>query len=63
MLTMSTMDAKEERDLIENELTYIGFTIIYDPPRPNVLKAVKQLDSAGIFPIMITFTIWLRAEL
>ncbi|MHA2403305.1 MAG: cation-translocating P-type ATPase, partial [Candidatus Kariarchaeaceae archaeon] len=48
------LDSKEIRDFIESDLTYIGFAIIYDPPRPGVLQAVNDLDSAGIFPIMIT---------
>ncbi len=47
-------DKEDEREFIENKLTYIGFTIIYDPPRPGVSTAVSTLDSAGIFPIMIT---------
>ncbi|MHA2030260.1 MAG: cation-translocating P-type ATPase, partial [Candidatus Kariarchaeaceae archaeon] len=48
------VDLADEREEIESGLTYIGFTIIYDPPRPGVLKAVNELDEAGIFPIMIT---------
>ncbi len=47
-------DRSEERDFVEKDLTYIGFTIIYDPPRPGVKEAVNELDNAGIFPIMIT---------
>ncbi|MHA2249552.1 MAG: cation-translocating P-type ATPase [Candidatus Kariarchaeaceae archaeon] len=47
-------DKEEERAFIEDNLTFIGFSIIYDPPRPGVSKAVHNLDSAGIFPIMIT---------
>ncbi len=45
---------KDEREFIENDLTYIGYMIIYDPPRPGAKVAVASLDSAGIFPIMIT---------
>ncbi|MCH8909006.1 MAG: cation-transporting P-type ATPase, partial [Candidatus Heimdallarchaeota archaeon] len=47
-------DAVEERKIVESDLQYIGFAIIYDPPRPGVKNAVKDLDAAGIFPIMIT---------
>ncbi len=43
-----------ERDFFERDLTYIGFTVIHDPPRTGVKDAVANLDSAGIFPIMIT---------
>ncbi len=45
---------EEEREWMENELVLIGFVCLLDPPRPNVKIAVKKLDSAGIFPIMIT---------
>jgi len=47
-------DPIKEREIVESELQYIGFSIIYDPPRPGVKKAVEDLDAAGIFPIMIT---------
>ncbi|MCH8908025.1 MAG: cation-transporting P-type ATPase, partial [Candidatus Heimdallarchaeota archaeon] len=50
--TFTTLE--QERDFIENELTYIGFAVIHDPPRPGVKKAVAELDDAGIFPVMIT---------
>ena len=50
----STSVELEDRESIETNLTFIGFTIIYDPPRPGVKEAVAQLDKAGIFPIMIT---------
>jgi Ca2+-transporting ATPase len=45
---------RKEREQYESGLTYIGFTVIYDPPRPGAKQAVADLDSAGIFPIMIT---------
>ncbi|OLS23069.1 MAG: Calcium-transporting ATPase 1 [Candidatus Heimdallarchaeota archaeon LC_2] len=48
------VDLEGEREMIETDLIYNGFTIIYDPPRPGVLRAVQELDEAGIFPIMIT---------
>lgn len=50
----SMRNKREERTFIEKDLTYIGFMVIYDPPRPGAREAVAQLDSAGIFPIMIT---------
>ncbi|MHA2249553.1 MAG: cation-translocating P-type ATPase [Candidatus Kariarchaeaceae archaeon] len=43
-----------EREYLEQNLTYIGFAVIHDPPRPGVKNAVDTLDDAGIFPIMIT---------
>ncbi|MCE7734353.1 MAG: cation-transporting P-type ATPase [Candidatus Heimdallarchaeota archaeon] len=48
------VDLEGEREMVESDLIYNGFTIIYDPPRPGVLRAVNELDKAGIFPIMIT---------
>jgi len=47
-------DEAAEREKAESDLIYIGFAVIYDPPRPRVYDAVADLDSAGIFPIMIT---------
>ncbi len=47
-------DLVEERKRIESDLTYLGYTVILDPPRPGVKEAVAKLDSAGIFPVMIT---------
>ena len=47
-------DINEERKLVEQGLTYIGFACILDPPRPGVKNAVQKLDDAGIFPVMIT---------
>ncbi|MCY3411895.1 MAG: cation-transporting P-type ATPase [Candidatus Heimdallarchaeota archaeon] len=47
-------DMDSERELAESKLSYVGFAVIYDPPRPGVSDAVKDLDNAGIFPIMIT---------
>ncbi len=47
-------DAIEEREWMENNLTFIGFACLLDPPRPGVKEAVAKLDQAGIFPIMIT---------
>jgi len=45
---------EDERGFFETEMTYIGFAVIFDPPRPGVRGAVKQLDNASVFPIMIT---------
>lgn len=47
-------DIEKERSNLEQYLTYVGFVVIYDPPRMGVADAVNDLDSAGIFPIMIT---------
>ncbi|MFW9853636.1 MAG: cation-translocating P-type ATPase [Candidatus Thorarchaeota archaeon] len=44
----------EERDLIEEGLSYLGFVSILDPPRERVNDSVVETISAGITPIMIT---------
>lgn len=44
----------EERDVIENDLSYLGFVSILDPPRKRVDKSVEETIQAGITPIMIT---------
>ncbi|MBQ6569752.1 MAG: cation-translocating P-type ATPase, partial [Clostridia bacterium] len=41
-------------DRIESGLTFMGLIGLIDPPRPEALKAIKQCESAGIRPIMIT---------
>jgi len=42
------------RELTENNLTYLGFACIVDPPRLGVKEAVEDCHSAGINVIMIT---------
>lgn len=38
----------------ENHLCFIGLTAMIDPPREEVIEAVKKCTQAGIKPIMIT---------
>lgn len=45
---------KEDRDHLEQNLIFLGFVGIYDPPRPEVESAIKEAKSAGIQPIMVT---------
>ena len=42
------------REQTENNLTYLGFACIVDPPRLGVKEAVQDCHSAGINVIMIT---------
>ncbi|MFX1482048.1 MAG: cation-translocating P-type ATPase [Promethearchaeota archaeon] len=45
---------KNARDETENDLIYLGFACIVDPPRDGVKEAVRECRSAGINVIMIT---------
>ncbi|HHT45847.1 MAG TPA: calcium-translocating P-type ATPase, SERCA-type [Firmicutes bacterium] len=41
-------------DEIENDLIFVGFLGMIDPPRPAVYKAIKKCEKAGIRIVMIT---------
>lgn len=41
-------------EAVEQELTFVGFTAIFDPPRKEAKAAVKTCHSAGINVVMIT---------
>jgi Ca2+-transporting ATPase len=47
---------------IETDLTFIGLVAMMDPPRPEVLEAVKKCHNAGIRIVMITGDYGLTAE-
>lgn len=46
--------SQPSRDHLEQELTFLGFIAIYDPPREEVAEAIKKSRSAGIQVIMVT---------
>ncbi len=45
---------KAPREEHEKDLTFLGFVGIYDPPRLEVKKAIKQALAAGIQTVMVT---------
>ena len=46
--------SERARDSVENDLTYLGFVAIIDPPREGVFESVAEAEKAGIRSIMIT---------
>ena len=53
---------KITQELAENDLTFVGFQGMIDPPRPEVKNAIKQCKEAGIRVMMITGDSKLTAE-
>lgn len=49
-------------EIIEQDLTFVGLTVMADPPRPEVADAVKTCHKADIRIIMITGDYGLTAE-
>jgi len=49
-----THDEHHSRKQLEENLTFLGFVAIYDPPRKEVVEAVRKSRSAGIQAIMVT---------
>ncbi len=45
----SSIDFKDE-----NDLTFIGLMVMIDPPRPEVVEAIKECHTSGIKVVMIT---------
>ncbi len=42
------------RETMENNLVYLGFVCIQDPPRSGVLESIAECNQAGIRVVMIT---------
>jgi Ca2+-transporting ATPase len=45
---------KTDKECVQNDLTYLGFVAIMDPPREGVRESVTEAKEAGIKPVMIT---------
>jgi len=45
---------KDEKHLAEQEMVFVGFAAMIDPPRKEAIKAIRDCKNAGIKPIMIT---------
>lgn len=44
----------DERDILEQNLTFLGMVSFVDPPRPEVPNAIRECQKAGIRVIMLT---------
>jgi Ca2+-transporting ATPase len=51
---METLPELQNVEIIESELTLIGFAGIIDPPREEAKQAVAECKQAGTIPVMIT---------
>ena len=58
ILAISYKKIKENRELkrkeVENDLVFLGYVSILDPPRPGVRESVEECESGGIKVVMIT---------
>lgn len=52
--TFSSLPTNLDADVIENDLTFLGFVAISDPPRPEAAEAVRKCRDGGIQIAMIT---------
>lgn len=49
-----TNTGKQTREQLEKDLTFFGIVALYDPPRTEVVEAVRKSRAAGIQAIMVT---------
>ena len=50
----SVKDQKQFSRLDEAEMTFVGFLLFYDPPKPDASKAIKDLEKMGVSIKIIT---------
>ncbi len=51
---LERLPSSEEIDLLERDLTVLGYVALLDPPRPEAAAAVETCLEAGITPVMVT---------
>lgn len=54
VLAFAYKEIKKESEFNEESLIFVGLQAMSDPPRPEVIEAIKKTKSAGIRVIMIT---------
>jgi len=54
MRRLDSLNADDDADDLEHDLTLIGLVGLMDPPRPETADAVAMCKRAGIVPVMIT---------
>lgn len=47
-------ESLSNRKALEKDITFLGFTGIYDPPRIEASEAIKSAKDAGIITVMVT---------
>jgi len=53
-LASKNLSSAEISEQVEQEMTFIGLLVLFDPPRPQAAEAIAQAQSAGIRVVMIT---------
>jgi len=53
-LASKDLSSTEISEQVEQEMTFIGLLVLFDPPRPQAAEAIAQAQSAGIRVVMIT---------
>lgn len=54
VLSFAYKNVDDDYNNLENDLIFIGFSAMIDPPRPEVFSAIEKCKRAGLKTIMIT---------